>query len=276
MADELERARKAMRELSKTLKSLIDDPAPKEVHKLRTAARRVEAIAAVLARSDEKRSRSLLKSIEPVRKAAGGVRDMDVLTANARMLARRSTEDSLTRLLDHLQIARQQNSEKLRRVLARRRDRAREDMKQYARMVRSALAPARGAATDDGLSEPPSEYLHAAAMAVIRELGSWPPLDTGNIHEFRLKVKNLRYILELSADSDPVLIGALTAVQRRVGDWHDWQQLHEIASEILTPERDLALWERIDETAKRKFDQALTTANALRGRYLAMPFATGI
>ncbi len=90
MADELERARKAVRELGKTLKSLPSDPPPREVHKLRTATRRVEAIAAVLAPVEGKESRRLLKSIEPVRKAAGGVREMDVLIGNARKLARHS------------------------------------------------------------------------------------------------------------------------------------------------------------------------------------------
>ena len=49
MANELERVRKTLRELNRTLKSLPGDPAPEEIHKLRTATRRVEAIAAVLA-----------------------------------------------------------------------------------------------------------------------------------------------------------------------------------------------------------------------------------
>ena len=34
-------------------------------------------------------------------------------------------------------------------------------------------------------------------------------------------------------------------MQRRIGDWHDWQQLDEIAREILDPERDGALLTRI-------------------------------
>ncbi|MGA3333998.1 MAG: CHAD domain-containing protein [Terracidiphilus sp.] len=276
MADEQERARKAMRELSKTLKSLLGDPAPKEVHKLRTAARRVEAIAAVLARNDEKKSRRLLKSIEPVRKAAGGVRNMDVLTANARRLARRSAGDSLTRLLDHLQIARQQNAEKLRRVLARRRDAAREDLKQYARMVRSALAPAKGAEPAGGQAGQRNEGVHTAAMDAVRELGSWPPLNADNIHAFRLKVKELRYVLQLSADADSGMMAALSDVQRRVGDWHDWQQLDEIARAVLTREEDIALLTRIDQTVRRKLDRALAAANSLRGKYLAMPLADGI
>jgi CHAD domain-containing protein len=110
----------------------------------------------------------------------------------------------------------------------------------------------------------------------VRELGDWPPLEAGNIHAFRVKVKELRYILQLNADADPGFVDALGEVQRRIGDWHDWQQLTEIAHAILDPREDDALLTRISGIAKRKFDQALTSANALRGRHLAMPFAVGI
>jgi CHAD domain-containing protein len=276
MADELERARKALRELGRSLKSLPRNPLPKEVHKLRTATRRVEAIAAALEPVEKKASRRLLKSIEPVRKAAGGVRDMDVLIANARKLARHSAGDSLTRLLKHLEIARQQNAEVLQRALSRRHDVARENLKQYAKIVRSALSPAEGGEPASKQAMQTHEGVHAAAMGVVRELGAWPPLTAENIHAFRLKVKQLRYVLQLSADADAGLVDALGNVQRRVGDWHDWHQLEEIALEVLNPERDQALLARIAQTVKRKFDQALAAANALRGRYLTMPFAAGI
>jgi hypothetical protein len=72
------------------------------------------------------------------------------------------------------------------------------------------------------------------------------------------------------------LVDALGNVQRRVGDWHDWQQLEEIAREVLNAERDQALLTRIAQTVRRKFDPALAAANALRGKYLTMPFADGI
>jgi CHAD domain-containing protein len=276
MADELERARKALRELGKTLKTLSTDPPPRQVHKLRTATRRVEAVAAALAPADAKKSRRLLRSIEPVRKAAGGVRDMDVLIANARKLARHSAGDSLTRLLEHLEIARRQNAEVLRRALGRRRDTVRQHLKQYSKLVRSALGPTKGSASADALPSQPYEGFHSAAMEVAGELGEWAPLDADNIHAFRLKVKQLRYILQLSADADARLVDALGNVQRRVGDWHDWQQLEEIAREILNAERDQALLARIAQTVKRKFDPALAAANALRGKYLTMPSAQGI
>jgi CHAD domain-containing protein len=276
MAEELERARKAVRELSKTLKNLPKDPPPGEVHKLRTTTRRVEAIVSVLAQLEGKESRRLLKSIDPIRKAAGGVREMDVIIGNAQRLARYMAGDSLTRLVEQLRIARQQNALELGRVLGRRRARARENLKAYSRLICRAEAHAKGTASANGLPGYPNEGIHSAAANVVRELGEWPPLNAENIHPFRLKVKELRYILQLSSGANSELGEALGNVQRRVGDWHDWHQLHQIASEILTPERDLALLERIDETTKRKFDQALANANSLRGRYLSMPVARGV
>jgi CHAD domain-containing protein len=276
MADELERARKAVRELSKTLKSLPIDPPPEEVHRLRTTTRRVEAIVSVLAQVEGKESRRVLKSIEPIRKAAGGVREMDVMIVNARKLARYMAGDSLTRLLEHLQISRQQNAEVLRRVLGRRRDLARENLKQYSRFIRSALAPEKKVVSLNGLPARSHEGVHSAAIKVVRELGEWPPFDAENIHAFRLKVKELRYILQLSADADSGLVETLGNVQRRIGDWHDWQQLEEIARELLNMERDGTLLTRIGETSRRRFQQALTTANSLRGKYLTMPVAQGV
>lgn len=275
MAEELERARKAVRELSRTLKSLPKEPPPGEVHRLRTTTRRVEAIVSVLAQLEGKESRRLLKSIEPIRKAAGGVREMDVMIGNARKLARYAEGDSLTRLVEQLHIARQQNAAELRRVLGRRRAAAREKLKDYSSLIRTAAARAKRSASANGLAANAHDGIHSAAASVARELGEWPPLNAENIHAFRLKVKLLRYILQLSSEANAELGEALGNVQRRVGDWHDWHQLHEIASQVLTPERDLVLLESIDETTKRRFDQALATANKLRGKYFSMPVARG-
>lgn len=268
MADELESVRKALRDLSKALKTLPDDPAPAQVHKLRTSSRRVEAVAAAFQLDDGKKSRRLLKSIESIRKAAGSVRDMDVLSTNARRLARTSSGDSLTRLLDHLKSARAQHAIHLVREADENRKDLREHLKEYSKLVRSALAPSQSAPELPSRSH---ESLHASAMNVVRALGQWPALDAGNIHAFRLKVKELRYTLQLDADADPALVDTLSNVQRRIGDWHDWHQLLTIAREVLDSEADAALLARIDKTEKRKFDRALTAANSLRGKYLSAP-----
>ena len=138
---------------------------PNEVHKLRTASRRVEAIAAALAQVESKESRRSLKSIEPIRKAAGGVREMDVLLANARRLARTSAGDSLTRLVEHLQIARQQNAVELRRAIGKRRDAARENLKEYIRLVRAESARAKSSTSANGSAE--NDGIHAAALYLV-------------------------------------------------------------------------------------------------------------
>jgi CHAD domain-containing protein len=113
-------------------------------------------------------------------------------------------------------------------------------------------------------------------MELQRELGAWPPLKAGNLHAFRLKVKLLRYTLQLDAEAEPRLVEALGEVQRLVGDWHDWQQLEEIAREVLDAKRDAVLLDRIGRTTKRRFAQSLSAANRLRRRYLAMPPANGV
>jgi CHAD domain-containing protein len=272
MAEELESVRKALRELNRTLKSLPSELTPGRVHKLRTSARRVEAIAAAIPVGDGKQSRHLLKSIEVVRKAAGGVRDMDVLSANARRLARYAAGDALERLLDHLKNARRRNAVELHSALHSRRKSLRMSLKEYSRLVRTALAPSDSA---NGQPAQAQEGLHASATSLVRELGEWPSLDAVNIHAFRLKVKELRYTLQLDADADPALVASLADVQRRIGDWHDWQELLEIAREVLIEEQDTALLTRIGQTARRRFARALSAANALRMQYLAAPLPRG-
>jgi CHAD domain-containing protein len=275
MADELERVRKALRELGKSLQSLSRDSAPKDVHKLRTASRRVAAIAGVIEAADGKKSRRLVKSIEPIRKAAGGVRDMDALLGSARKLARYSDGESLTHLIAHLETARQQHAVELQHALHHRRKAVLEDLKEYSRFVASVAKHAQSSSRSGAQASQAQEEIHSSAMNVVRELGDWRPLDAGNLHEFRLKVKQLRYTLQLDAQADPILVEALGEVQRRVGDWHDWHQLEEIAREVLIYDKDRALLDRICETVKRRFHRALASANALRGKYLNMPPAMG-
>ncbi|MGA3131591.1 MAG: CHAD domain-containing protein [Terracidiphilus sp.] len=281
MSGELERVQKALRELGKSLYSAPGDLAPENVHRLRTSSRRVEAIATVFEFAAQKKSRRLVKSIAPLRKAAGGVRDMDVHVANARKLARYCAGESLTHLLAHLEIARQQNARELQHAMHRRRPAALEAFKQCSRLVQSALKRekskrAKSSAGSSTAASQSQERIHSAAMHFVRELGDVTPLDAQNLHEFRLKVKNLRYTLQLDENADHGLMAALGDVQRRIGDWHDWQQLEEIAHEVLVLEQDQALLDRIDRTAKRRFEAALAAANALHRKYLAMPMAIGV
>ena len=277
MAGELERVRKALRELGKSLESLHGESAPKEVHKLRTASRRVEAIAAVLQAADGKKSRRLVKSIEPVRKAAGGVRDMDVLLADARKLARyrdRRFADPTACPSENCRGSRM--PAELQHALHHRRKAALEDLKEYSKFVASALRSTRKSASRSGADANQSqEKIHTAAMDVVRELGDWHASRCENLHEFRLKVKELRYTLQLDEQADAALVEALGDVQRRIGDWHDWQQLRRLRTRFCPRRRPRAA--RPHRRNRRSADSIarLPSANALRGKYLAMPVAIG-
>jgi CHAD domain-containing protein len=233
---------------------------------LRTLARRVEAIAAAWEPCEGKRSRRLLESIRPVRKAAGRVRDMDVLAGNVLGLLQDSRSGPLVRLVEHLRSARRAYANALLRAVSRRRKAACRSLEQYSMLARSGFAR-RKSASSAGASQA-ENALRSAAMKLASELGRWPELNERSLHGFRIKVKHLRCILHLFADSDPGLLEALGGVNIRIGDWHDWQQLKEIAEAIPGEPLDRVLLTEIGKAARRKLTHAVAAGNALRKKYL--------
>jgi CHAD domain-containing protein len=268
---ELDRAEKPLRDMRKLLKRLPANPAPGKVHKLRTRARKIEALAAVLEPADEKQTRRLLKAIKPVRKAAGSVRDMDVLTGDLLHMPVNGVRDSMVRLVEHLGTVRRKNAADLLDTVGQQRKPVRRELRSYAKLVDSVAR---------GKKAPPIEVARALesedghdsrASALMDELARWPRLNAQNIHPFRLKVKELRYVLELFPHADKGFVELLGKVKEEIGEWHDWQQLGEIAREVLDAQEDRELLAQIDAVPKQKLAQALAGANALRQRYLHSP-----
>jgi CHAD domain-containing protein len=266
MAIELDRLQKPLRQLRKSLKRLPKDPPPDEVHKLRTRARHIEAIAPALTPAEEKKTRRLLKSIKPVRKAAGGVRDMDVLKGNALSLPTNSHSESLTRLVELLGAARQKSAGALLDTVEEQRKSARQTLKKYSKLLAASFNGKHNGSGGKGAQS--GRHVQTAILERTRELGRWPALSAANIHPFRLKVKELRSILQLVPSSDERLVEALGKVKDQIGDWHDWQQLAGFARQTLDAQEDQALLEQIDRTGEQKLAEALAAANALRRRHL--------
>lgn len=77
---------KPVRKLRKIIKKAGKEPSSQEVHDLRTNSRRLEASLAALSLHSKGNGRRLLKDLSRVRKRAGKVRDMDVLTGYAATL----------------------------------------------------------------------------------------------------------------------------------------------------------------------------------------------
>ena len=261
---EADRLQKPVRTLRKGLKSLPKDPAPAQVHKFRTGARQMESVAAALMPANGKKAWRLLKTIKPLRKAAGRVRDMDVMTENALKLAETPGRDSLARLVTYLGSSRQENAAELVDAVKQKRKAARRRLKRFEKRVESALktggSGVRAAQLTGGVRN--------AEENLRGDLSRWPELGADNIHRFRLKIKELRSLLQLERDSDAGFVRALGKAKSKIGEWHDWQQLREIAGEILNLQEDRALLMQIDATAKRKLVAALTASNALRGKFL--------
>jgi CHAD domain-containing protein len=75
------------------------------------------------------------------------------------------------------------------------------------------------------------------ALRIFTELTSeLPNLDAGNLHEYRKRLKQARYLAEISATSDPMakrLSSAFRRIHYAAGEWHDWQELARKADRIL-------------------------------------------
>ena len=247
---------KPFTKLRKQLKRFPSHARPEDVHSLRTYTRRLEATITALVLDREKKSRRLIKTITPVRKAAGKVRDMDVLIADVLALSRHQGSSALVRLVQHLARIRGKSARKLRDVVRSHRREACERLKQSVKLIRKKLKEDSEAMSGE-----------AAPQFLMTELSHWPELDAGNLHLFRIRIKKLRYMLQLVPQPEGKLLDALGEVKDAIGDWHDWVELLRISRKVLDPGLDGQLLQRIDEIRNEKLRQALTAANQLRARY---------
>lgn len=242
--------------LRKQLNEFPSNARPEDVHSLRAQTRRLEATIAALLLNREKQSRRLIKAITPVRKAAGKVRDMDVLIADVLALSQLHGSEALVRLVEYLAKIRVKSARKLREVVSAQQREARKRLKQSAKLIRKKL-------------ENDSETMsgEAAPQILMTELSHWPKLDAGNLHLFRIRIKELRYMLQLIPQADGKLLDTLGGVKDAIGDWHDWVELLKISRKVLDPKSDGQLLQRIEEIGSEKLQQALTAANQMRELY---------
>jgi CHAD domain-containing protein len=268
MPDSPEHLREPFRKLRESLKHLEKNPPPAEVHKLRIQARRIESIASALTPAGGNKARRMIKPVKQLRRAAGGVRDMDVLTSNALSLRDRSNGPSLARLLDYLASTRAKNALKLLKTFDRESKLARKSLRKYSHLVKLASQASSAALRRSSATRPPADPLYAAVGELIAELTAWPLIAVRNIHQFRLKVKELRYVLQALPESDKAFIDALSVVKDQIGEWHDWQQLAEVARQAIPDPEDQALLKEIKKTARKKLHQAKAVSNAMREGWL--------
>jgi hypothetical protein len=66
-------------------------------------------------------------------------------------------------------------------------------------------------------------------------------------------------------------ITRLGEVKDAIGEWHDWQELTEIAEDILDHGPRCQLLRELQRISEVKYQRALALADAMRKKYLRLP-----
>ena len=112
-----------------------------------------------------------------------------------------------------------------------------------------------------------------AASALIAGLAAeLPALSADNLHAFRKRVKQARYLAELSAPGDPMAArqaAALGRMQTAAGEWHDWKVLAQKARRALRDRsKRSGLIELLETLAGESLQKALVLCRRLTVRLL--------
>ena len=267
MAIDTNRIEKPVRKIRKFLKKSPKRPNIEQIHDLRTSCRRFESNLEAIGLSTKAKQRRVLKDVAGIRKRAGKIRDVDVLTGYALGIQLPGEQDCLVQLIEHLGGSRGKQVKKLRRLIQKKDELLRGRLKRTLGKVEKLLK--RTGKSKTGEKPNTSDEITARALHVANELKSPAQLDRKNLHAYRLKVKELRYILQLSAESDrQKFVRKLSEVKDAIGEWHDWEELIVMAEDVLDHGPKCQLLPKLHEISEAKYKRAITVANEMRNSYL--------
>lgn len=268
MALDPDQVQKPIRKLRKVLKLRWNGKqiSSEDVHDLRTNTRRVEASLAALALDSKRNGRRVLKDLGRVRKRAGKVRDMDVLTGFAATLNDDGEQECKVQLLEHLGAKRRKGAKQLYSVIADNGGGLRRELRRLSGDLDSLLCQdgSKGCDPQDAAAQ-----AAAAALRLESDLADTGRLGRQNLHPYRLKVKELRNVLRMAKDSgDKEFVETLGAVKDGIGEWHDWEELSAIAQRVLRHGPACSLIRRVKRISEEKYAAALRSAEQMRKQYL--------
>ena len=234
MALDVPGVQRSLRKLRKLLKKAPRRLSPEQVHDLRTHTRRFEAMVEALGFDDRRNERRSLSSLGRIRKRAGKLRDMDVLTGYTATVAVDDEQDCLVELLEYLGAERYRHARRLRRLMRQDGTALRKRLKQTSKRVDQRL-PADGARGSDADPVVPKEAM-ATALKLSGELATPSTLGRRTLHPYRLKVKDLRNVLKMATDADRNgFVARLGEIKDAIGEWHDRETTNKMRKEGLRP-----------------------------------------
>jgi CHAD domain-containing protein len=265
MALDRNRLLKPVKKLRKLVNQLDRQPTPDNVHDLRTNMRRVEVVFEALSLDSQGRGKLMLKDLDRLRKRAGKVRDMDVLTSYASTVHLHGEKECVVQLLEHLGAQRRKHAKKLYAEVQRRRRALRKEFKRTPATLVKLIG--------DGSNSSKGRIVAAGAVATAVELTAQlaapQRLSRESLHPYRLTVKDLRNILQMAAGAArPKFVDDLGEVKDAIGEWHDWEELVSIAQKSLNHGGGCELITELKRVTKRKCEHAMAAVQTLRKEYL--------
>lgn len=256
MALDVELVSKWVRKFRKTLNRVPASPTPEDVHDLRTQARRVETVIEAFSLVPTRKGRRTLKQISKLRKCAGKVRDVDVLTAHLASLSHPAEDTGCAvQLLEHLGATREKQAARLERVHRRYSHPLRKYLKRRVQQMEKML---RRKSDNPVHNNEPSTGITASALALESELAQNKALNRRNLHSYRLRIKELRNLLQLVRNAEQSdFVSRLGQAKDAIGEWHDWEELLATANNVLDHRPQCALIHQLRKIAETKYRTAL-------------------
>jgi CHAD domain-containing protein len=197
----------------------VPGPNPEEIHDLPTQIRRFQAMTEALGVNCKRNERRLLRHLARIRKRAGEIRDLDVLTGYASTVQLDQEYDCLVQLLEYLGAERYRRAEQLHALVSK------YGAEPWAQQERRSYSK------------------HSSGRHGFRAQAA--TLDRKNLHAYRLKIKELRYVLEMAdGPRNQEFIDRLGEIKDAIGEWHDWEELIAITVEVLDHKANLQTVER--------------------------------
>ncbi len=270
MALDRSRLQKPARKLRKLLKKMPKSPGVDDIHDFRTNSRRLETMLEAFALDRKGNGRRLSKDVSKLRKRAGKIRDMDVLTDYvAKMAQPESERECAVRLLEYLGAQRKKQVKKFQSARKQYISKLRRRLQRTQRKIENTLPP-NGNGQLKG--EPVPAKVAASAFVMLSKLREPLKLGRTNLHPYRLKVKELRNLLQMAEGADhEEFVDGLGEVKDAIGEWHDWEVLATIAKGILRHGRNCQVLHALHTTAGNKYGKALSLAQTMRREFLRLP-----
>jgi len=178
---------------AKVAKAIDDDASAKQVHKLRTTARRLEALTNYLPEKVIAKHEDVIDEIQSIRKKSGKVRDLDVQLSLLSKVSSDAQRPQFEVLENRLLERRERRTQKLYkevRLLQR---------KKWLNRLERFSKDVKNTATDElKKGEPLKSAKERLKVLAARYPDRVSMVDPEELHQLRIELKKIRYTAELA------------------------------------------------------------------------------